>query len=470
MGSKQLAAAMHQALEEYAADLSALDIGGGSSGSPKNDGKRVSAFDMMARQPWAMLPDALETIASIARRENESPEAVAAKLGRPLQNTRSVTVRDGVAIVPVTGPVFRYANLFTDISGATSLDVLAREFSSAVNDPAVKAVVLEMDTPGGQASGIAEFAQQVRAAGKPVIAYVDGMAASAGYWIAAAADEIVTSKTGEVGSIGAVVGIDTRQQDGVLEIVSSQSPKKRPDASTDEGRQQIQARIDALAQVFVDDVAAYRGVTSEKVLSEFGQGDMRMGEEAVRLGMADRVSTLEEVIAGLAGTTQKGGSHTMATENTATPAAATPAITREYLAEHHSNIVQAIEHDAATAATASERARIQAIQATPLANVYGELMATAIADGKTPEQFAVAILAEEGNARTNALEAIKKDAPKPVVELADGEGSAVVKGNPQTEEKAQAKWDADESVRAEFGAFSTYWSFCQMQNKNINRK
>lgn len=265
---------------------------------------RHTTFELVAAQPWAIQPDMLETIAAIARRENESPEAVAAKLGRPLQNTRTVAVRDGVAVVPITGPIMRYANLFTEISGATSLEILARDFNAAINDSTIKAIVLEIDSPGGQAAGISEFAQMVRAANKPVVAYVGDIAASAAYWIASAADEIVVSKTGMVGSIGAVVAIDTRRTPGVLEIVSNQSPRKRVDIATDEGRAQIQARIDALAQVFIDDVANYRGISAKDVMSNFGQGDTRMGAEAVALGMADRLSTLEDVIGQLANSKQ----------------------------------------------------------------------------------------------------------------------------------------------------------------------
>jgi len=223
-----------------------------------------SAFDLVASQPWAIMPETLETIASIARREGEGVEAVEARLGRPLQNARTVSVRDGVAVVPVNGPIFRYANLFTQISGATSLEVLATDFTAALDDPNVKAVVLAMDSPGGQANGIAEFAQMVRAAKKPVVAYVDGSAASAAYWIAAAADRVVMSKTGMVGSVGAVVGISTKKDEGTVEIVSSQSPNKRPDVTTDQGRAQIQTLIDSLAQVFVEDVAAYRNTDTHR--------------------------------------------------------------------------------------------------------------------------------------------------------------------------------------------------------------
>lgn len=283
----------------------------------------MSAIDLVAQQPWAIQAEALETIIRIANREGNSPEAVAAKLGCPLQNTQIATIRDSVAVVPVTGPIFRYANLFTEISGATSLEILARDFNAALADPAVKSVALVIDSPGGQVSGIAEMAHMIHTARKPVVAYVDGTAASAAYWLAAAAATIVASKTALLGSIGAVLGVSSRARDGIVEIVSSQSPRKRPDVQTSEGRAQLQAQIDALAQVFIEDVADYRGVSVETVLADFGQGDMRMGVEAVAAGMADRVSTLEQVIAGLSGTSGEP----IMIRQTPSPAAAQPEFT-----------------------------------------------------------------------------------------------------------------------------------------------
>ncbi|MCC3862680.1 S49 family peptidase, partial [Emcibacteraceae bacterium Y4] len=90
---------------------------------------------------------------------------------------------------------------------------------------------------------------------KPVIAYASGDAASGAYWIAAAADEIVVSKTSALGSIG-VVGVYQGGKDtDTVEVVSSQSPFKRLDPGSDEGRARLQKRIDAMAGVFVDAVA-----------------------------------------------------------------------------------------------------------------------------------------------------------------------------------------------------------------------
>ena len=228
-------------------------------------------WNRVAGEPWAVTETALQTILDIANRENESPEAVAARLGRELRNTHTVTERDGVAIVPVVGPLFRYANLFTQISGATSYEILAQDLNVALENPAIKAIILDIDSPGGEVNGVSELAGMIyQARGrKPIVAYASGDAASGAYWIASAADQIVVSETSALGSIG-VVGL-YRRKDGkdaasVVEIVSSQSPNKRPDPSTEEGHTRLQARIDAMAHVFITTVARNRNLSPTVVM------------------------------------------------------------------------------------------------------------------------------------------------------------------------------------------------------------
>lgn len=438
---------------------------------------KASAFDLVAAQPWAMTPAMLETISSIARRENESPEAVEARLGRPLQNTRTVSMRGDVAVVPVSGPMLRYANMFSRVSGATSLEQLAQDFTAAVDDPAVRAIVLNFDSPGGQASGIAEFAQMVRAAAKPVVAYVDGSAASAAYWIASAADEIVISKTGEVGSIGAVVAIDTgKKSSGAIEIVSSQSPKKRVDVTTDEGRSLIQARIDAFAQVFIEDVARYRGVDVATVLEKFGQGDMRMGESAVTLGMADRVGTLEEVIAGLQSSQpgQANKQHVITSTNGSTKGkrtmnleelrAAHPDLCAALIAEGQAQgITQGAEQGAL-----AERQRILDVEAQALPG-HETLIATLKADGKTTGPMAaVAVLAAERKIAADRGTAVHADAPLPVAHAAapSAESDAAAAAALPLDERCKAAWDKNAAMRAEYG--DNYASYLAYERANAS--
>src|SRR5690242_10970839 len=97
----------------------------------------MRAFDLAASIPWAMTEPALRQMLEIANRENPPVEAVAAQLGRPLDNTHTVTVRDGVAVIPVDGPIFRRAGLLTKLSGATSTEALAQDITTALADPAI---------------------------------------------------------------------------------------------------------------------------------------------------------------------------------------------------------------------------------------------------------------------------------------------------------------------------------------------
>ncbi|HNS45506.1 MAG TPA: S49 family peptidase [Alphaproteobacteria bacterium] len=260
-------------------------------------------WNRIAGEPWAITETALHTILEIAARENESPQAVAAKLGRNLQNTYSVMERDGVAVIPVTGPLFRYANLFTMISGASSYELIARDFTTALESPQIKGIILDIDSPGGEVNGVSELSNMVFAARgkKPVVAYASGDAASGAYWIASAADEIVVSETSALGSIG-VVGMyqgKSGKSAEAVEIVSSQSPHKRLDPTTDDGRSRLQTRIDSMADVFIETIARNRNVSAENVQNHYGGGDVMIGAKAVSAGLADRVGSLEGLIAEL---------------------------------------------------------------------------------------------------------------------------------------------------------------------------
>lgn len=424
---------------------------------------RASAFDLVANTPWAILPSMLQTISSIALRDNESVDALEARLGRPLQNTRSVTVRDGVAIIPITGPVMRYGNMFSQISGAVSLDVLARDFAAADADPTVKAIVLDLNTPGGQANGVSDFAAMIRGASKPVTAFVE-QAASAGYWMAANASEVVISTTGEVGSIGAVYSIDAgSRRSGVIEIVSSQSPNKRPDVNTSEGRAQLQARVDKWAEAFIADVAVGRKTTVEAVLAKFGQGDMRMGQEAVEAGMADRVATLEEVIAGLSGKSVKGA--VMANEAGA-PDAQKPEINRAYLAAHHPDLVAALQGEGAVA----ERTRILDVQAQCQAIPgHGALMATLMADGiTTGPMAAVAVLAAEQTLAANRRTALASDridpvaaaaAPSAADDAAAGAAADAADANLPVEARCEKQWNASADLQKQYSSLAAFTAY-----------
>ncbi len=277
----------------------------------------MSVLNAITSATWAIEPASLARIigivedhATLSKEEwDERLTIVEKQRGRPLSNERKgVTMRDGgVATIEVVGPIVRRADLFSQVSGMTSIDTLAKDFGAAMDDRAVKAIVLAIDSPGGEVTGVAEFADMIRGARsgpttKPVVAYVGGMAASAGYWLASAAERVVCDSTALLGSIGVVQAVrdPSRDRGGTIEFVSSQSPHKRPDPTTGTGAAQIQNVVDAMAGVFVAAVARNRDVSEETVLADFGGGGLFVGQAAVAAGLADRVGSYESVIADLA--------------------------------------------------------------------------------------------------------------------------------------------------------------------------
>ncbi len=265
---------------------------------------------------WAMREKALVTLLNIAARRNEPIEAVEAQLGKELDNTHAMTVRDGVATIFVTGPLFRYANLFTAISGASSYAMLALDFNVALADQTVKSIVLNVNSPGGEVDGCNELADMIFAARgkKPIVAYVGGEACSAGYWIATAADRIVADETAIVGSIGVCASVvDTtkwQESQGIEErmIVSSNAPKKNLGANgiTEESVSALLATLNGLESVFHQKVARNRNVSVKRVRAEFGRGAVFVagaspdGEPSgLDAGLVDSIGSYESVIAEL---------------------------------------------------------------------------------------------------------------------------------------------------------------------------
>lgn len=273
----------------------------------------MRAYDSAMSAPWAMLPEHVENLLTIAAREHD-PQALEAYRANRADRGERLGIRDNVAILNIAGPMFKRANLLVSFSGATSYEILRRDLQAALDDKSVDAIMLSIDSPGGEASGCDELAAAIFAVRgkKPITAYVSGMACSAGYWLAAAADRIVVSDAAILGSIGVVIGVTDRtkadERAGIArtEFVSSQSPGKRPDHSTDAGRARVQKLVDDLGDVFVSAVAKYRGVSKTTVVNEFGQGGVEIGTNAVKRKMADEVGQFEATLRALSARGKNG--------------------------------------------------------------------------------------------------------------------------------------------------------------------
>lgn len=424
------------------------------------NGKRIPErviAAVMAEQ-WAILPDMLHTMIEIAHRANTvDPAAVLARRAAYLTEGETATAVDGVALIPVIGPIFPRANLFTEFSGGTSIDVLARDFGAALRDTSIRAIVLNIDSPGGAVSGVSEFAGMIKAARgvKPIVAYVAGTAASAAYWIASAAGEIVASDTAMLGSVGVVTQIRKADPDAI-EIVSSQSPNKRIDASTDEGRAKIQTLIDTLADVFVSAVASNRKMKAEDVIERFDRGGMRVGKDAVTAGMADRIGSLETLIAGMNSGKTSRSLKTM-NENTTQPAAAVD-VEKIRSEAHAQGVAEGVR---------SENARAAGIRAVAIAG-HDALIETMIADTSiTVADAAIRVLAAEKSARAGVLASMQADAA-PVAQVAAAAPPVVADvSHLPIEERCAAIWERDPKVRDEFGTLAAFTAYSKADAKGL---
>lgn len=207
-------------------------------------------------------------------------------------------MRGDTAVLEIEGPIVRRDSLLAEVFGFTTIDSLAADFATALSANAVRRILMLIDSPGGGTAGVWELGEQIFEArgGKPIVAYVGSLGGSAAYWLASAAQEIVVSTTAAVGSIGIVGAVHIPEEDDRVVVVSSQSPRKRLDPRTEEGRTQLQQHVDDVAQVFVETVARNRGVSTEKVLSDFGGGWLKVGRKAVAAGLADRVGNFEGLV------------------------------------------------------------------------------------------------------------------------------------------------------------------------------
>lgn len=357
----------------------------------------VKAIDVFLKQAWAIMPEWMDTLAAIAQRENEfhgNLEALEKKLGRPLGNTMAATVRNGVAIVPIEGPLFARADFFSQISGATSYDQLARDFTAAIEDPSVDAIVLNIDSPGGEVKGVSQLAQYIRDARgtKPIVAFVGGTCASAAYWLAAQADQIIASDTAVLGSIGVQMGFrvqEPRAGEKQIRFVSSNAPKKNEDPTTESGAAGVQRIVDDMEAVFLQAVADGRGTDTANVIENYGQGAVFVAADAQKRGIIDGVGTLEGVLNELI---SKGNLMDFESLTAADLAEKRPDLVASIKAEALAG-VETVDADAIRAeGAAAERNRIMEIEALAMPGAE-DLIATLKADASvTPDQAAVKVL------------------------------------------------------------------------------
>jgi signal peptide peptidase SppA len=358
------------------------------------------------------------------------------------------TARDGsVAIVGIEGPLAQRAWSCMGLYGGDGYDAIQARVGAALADPEVRAVVLRIDSPGGEVAGNAEAAKAIKAAaaaaGKPLVAYADELAASAAYKLACACAEIVAPPSGFVGSVGTLAVLADRvranEAAGINVRVVRSGPQKavpHPDEPlTDAGVAKMQATIDALGRMFAEDVAAARGLTAEGVLAL--EGACLLAADAHAAGLIDRLGNLTDAVAR---------ARALATDR---PSAAAPARAAETTPRGQTMKTLLAAMGLAPDATEAEALATWSAKCADLTTKATALAALEAPTGKAGAEAVGVVLGWKGDAgRVAALDAqIAKDkAAAEATERAALLDGAVADGKMPPAERAQ--YESDDALKA----------------------
>lgn len=208
-------------------------------------------------------------------------------------------VLEGIAIISVYGTLVQKLGTLRPYSGMTGYDGIRRVFLTAVNDPEVKGICLDIDSPGGEVAGCFDLVDLIytERGKKPIHAILSENAFSAAYAIASAADKIFVPRTGGVGSVGVIViHCDWSQRikdDGLKVSIITYGNRKAESnpyvALSDEAKAAIQHDVDEMGRLFVSTVSRNRGL-SETVIRNT-QAACYLAAEGVQMGLADAVAS-----------------------------------------------------------------------------------------------------------------------------------------------------------------------------------
>ncbi len=358
---------------------------------------------------WAMQPGAFSAFMEMLQMEAKSPfdDAKEAELYQ---------TENGVAIIPVEGVILRQQ--FWGFGAG--LRETASALSAALADPQARAILFSICSPGGQARGVKELADAIFAARavKPCAAWVDGLCASAAYWLASATGRIYSGPSSEVGSIGVILrhmdksGLNKEMGLNFTYITAgSHKAIGNPDAALSERDLAVlQARVDAIYEMFCTDVAQHMGLALENRLAWADGRDFLAGE-AESLGLVTSLAaSRNEAISNLIKETF---------------------MDKTELAQKHPELLASIEADAKQAALQDAAQKTEAAVNEAVANTLA-IMETAVgkeaadkvralvATGMTPAQLEAAARAFGGSGtpsntgadtRKQILDAIKQATP-----------------------------------------------------------
>ncbi len=269
------------------------------------------ALARLSSRPLAIAPRALDgLLAAGASSDMRSAIPLGVRDANPASPRDFIMTNGGIAVVPVLGPLVTRSDWLTALFGASDYGQIGRAVEAALAEPSTRAVLFELDSPGGEVGGLFDLVDRLvalrDAAQKPLWAVANESALSAAFAIASVADRLYVTRTAEIGSVGVVaVHVDESAADGMagLKWTLIHAGARKVDGNVHEplsgaAFSSIQADVDALHAALVGLVARNRNLPPEAVRAT--EAAIYRGQRGIDAGFADRLGTLDQALADLA--------------------------------------------------------------------------------------------------------------------------------------------------------------------------
>jgi len=217
---------------------------------------------------------------------------------------------EGTAVISIQGGLLPFSNRMTQMMGMTGYPDIRNALVEAAQDETVDHILLDINSPGGSASGIEDISSLMKKIDKPITAYTNGTMASAAYWIGAAADKVYASNLASVGSIGVIAThfdqTKALEMDGVKATIFRSGEFKALggpyETLSDQAKTIIQTRLDSLYAAFTTHIADVRKVSSQTVHDKMADGREFLGHEALQAGLIDGIMSIDDLMLKLSST------------------------------------------------------------------------------------------------------------------------------------------------------------------------
>ncbi len=265
--------------------------------------KGKTLIKYITAHPLAILPSYLDVVVSAIQ---EWPDGKLLSVEGSSGAAEPQLEAGGIKVLKYNGTVMKKTTGLEALSGGISTQQVQKDLEAAINDPKVTGIVLSLDSPGGTVDGTKELADYIMSVRgkKPIVAYADGLMASAAYWIGCCADAIVAYDTTQVGSIGVIMThfdySGQAEKEGIKPTVMRAGKYKalgnRYEPLSKEAKELFQEDLDYYYSMFVDHVAEARGVDTNVVLGVMAEGRVFIGHKAKEAGLIDHIGGIEKAI------------------------------------------------------------------------------------------------------------------------------------------------------------------------------